>query len=98
MPNTAKDTRNFLVSLLSIAGLPADPRKVIGQPFLFCDGEHFVVGAVNSIGYGKKEGLLLYVTPPRFRGTDIWRLQHMVGRWYVVDHRMNNVPGELIML
>lgn len=61
---------------LAEAGLPEDPRQVEGQTFVFGDeqGKHYVFGSITSVGYGPNEGVLLYVSAPRFRGMDIYRL------------------------
>lgn len=64
---------------LAAIGLPEDPSRVVGRPFLFGnnadDGAHIIIGTVISIGYSDKEGIVLYVSSPRYKGVTIRRIR-----------------------
>jgi len=67
---------------LEAAGLPRDPTQVVGRPFLFGETVHVIAGTVTSIGWGA-EGIVLYVSSPRFQGLTIRRLRHTDNSWCV---------------
>lgn len=66
-----EESKQYLLHILVTAGLPRDPKMVIGQPFVFESDGHVIVGIITSIGLAPTEYLTLYVTSPRFRGVPI---------------------------
>jgi len=84
---------------LNEADLPDNPQKVIGAAFLFVEGDHFIGGIIRSIGYGPTEGIILYVSTPRFRGMDIRRLCRRDGAWVLEGAaRGEYKEGDFILL
>lgn len=74
-----------LDKLLLEVGLPPHA-LLLGAPFVFGDAEsgHCISGTVTSIGYAPKEGILLYVTPPRYKGMRLRRIAQIQGVWTAI--------------
>lgn len=79
-------------------GLLDGPREVLGKLFIFGDGDHIISGAIRTIGYSPKEGLILYVTPPRYRGIDIQKMMRIDGQWCAVSKENEIRPGNFCWL
>ena len=94
-----KKLLDLILQSLRDAGLSPDPRQVERRTFAFGEGDHYVVGSVISIGYGPEEGVLLFVTSPRFRGMDIRYIGHKNGAWTARGHKADESrPGTFIFL
>ena len=66
--------------------------------FAFGDVHHFVIGQIKSIGYDEDEGVRLYVTPPRYRGKDIKRLEPDGEKWVAISPNSEASLGDLVIL
>jgi hypothetical protein len=76
-----------------------EPDEAVGRVFYFGDGEHAVFGTITSIGYSDQEGVILYVSPRRYRGMDIHRLRYKEGTWYATNPDATDAQvGTLVML
>lgn len=94
-----KKIPGLIEKALLAAELPASPKKIIGGSFLFIHGDHFIGGTIRSIGYGPSEGVLLYVTTPRFRGVDIRRICRRNGALVLQGFATGEyIEGEFILL
>lgn len=71
----------FATNALEFVKSPWGPSEIIGKPFVFGDEAHFVIGTITSVGYGPREGVVLYVSAPRYRGMDIWRFSRKHNEW-----------------
>lgn len=80
-------------------GLPQNLKQIVGRLFTFADGDHLIAGTITSLGHGPKEGVVLYVSAPRFHGHNIWRLYKTNdGRWLVVSTDHQHIEGQLTLL
>ena len=85
---------------LKEAGLPTDPRQVIGKLYEFeCEhGSHheILVGTVRAIGISDTGGLNLYVSSPYFFGGPLTSIMYNNGKWmaYVVSKPLSNDEKE----
>lgn len=77
---------------LDRVGLPSDPKEVVGKTFVFGDGDYYVAGTIMSIGYGPTQGVVLYVSAPRFRGQIIHRFVRKNGGWVAACHYQGDSP------
>ena len=74
--------------------LPWRPDSIVDRHFIFGDESHVVIGTITSVGYGPREGMVLYVSAPRYRAMDIWRFGRKDGRWIAWGHRSKEGDGE----
>jgi hypothetical protein len=74
-----------LVFHLKEARLPEDPRKIIGRLYQFgCEHgshHHILVGTVVAIEISDEGGLQLYVSNPRFWGSQLRSLIYANRKW-----------------
>ncbi len=67
------------------AGLPTNPRQVVGRHYRFgCEHgshNHIFVGTIQAIEVSDEGGLDLYVSNPRFRGGRLISIKRSNGRW-----------------
>ena len=70
---------------LKKAGLPTDPRHIIGQQYWFeCEHgshNHMFVGTVQAIEISDEGGLDFYVSNPVFWGNRLISIKHANGKW-----------------
>ena len=91
MSTEAKFQPDFLHEVLEEAGLLMFAERTVGKKFSFYGDGHFIAGTITSIGYGRKEGVVLYVSTPRYRGMDIRRLERRSGEWIAVGNSSTEV-------
>ncbi len=97
MAESAEDQLRSGVSRIVVGkGLPHPKELKKGAWFAFGDKENFVVGQIVSLGYGPNEGLSIYVSPPRFRGKSLKRLELRNEEWVAAPHEGEVSRGNLI--
>ena len=67
------------------AGLPTDPRQIVGRLYQFgCEHgshHHILVGTVQAVEISDEGGLDLHVSSPRFWGKRLISINHSNGKW-----------------
>ena len=84
----------FVRRAITSVDLPWRPDSIVDRHFIFGDESHFIVGKIKSIGYGPREGIVLYVSAPRYRAMDIWRFGRKDDKWIAWGHRSKEEEGE----
>ncbi|MDP1719154.1 MAG: hypothetical protein Q8L24_01875 [bacterium] len=94
-----------LVAELREAGLPTDPRQVIGRMYQFeCKNgshHHVLFGMITAIEVSDEGGLQLYVSSPQFWGDRLISFMYVADGWraYVdVKNPQRFYPGTLELL
>ena len=101
MPARERIARTMIAEvsdLLINAGLPDFP-YINKHFFVFGDmgpHGHKVMGSVTSVGYGPNEGLILYVSAPRYKGMWIKRLERRDDNWVAVSTTGEEKSGFLV--
>ena len=74
MDQVTKDLLERIQHSLQEAGVKDEP---VGRRFIFHDNSgHHIIGTVTSSGGSEEEGVVLYVSAPRFGGVSILYLRY----------------------
>ena|ERR1700757_1628383 len=59
----------------------SDPAEIVGRTYIFGNGVHVICGTITSIGFGKAEGVKLYISSPRYEGKEVVCLKKIKEGW-----------------